>query len=99
VTRLATAKPLKSRVAVGRVHLVKDQLSAETPVLKKLPKSFIRHPSTAIILARKVEGTVCASRFVGKIVRTFSDARYLYILQEPLPETSCAPLSTRLGVW
>jgi hypothetical protein len=51
-----------------------------------MPKSLIRQPDTAIILAREVEGmrALRASRFVGKIVRTFSDARCLYILQEPL---------------
>ncbi|GAQ81107.1 Serine Threonine protein kinase [Klebsormidium nitens] len=90
-TRLLFAKGYRAiaflgQGAFGRVHLVEDLLGGGTFALKKIPKSVIRSFSTAKTLAREVRAlrALSASRFVGRVERTFADWRFLYILQEPL---------------
>ena len=91
-------KPI-SKGAFGSVFLAKKRATGEYYAIKVLKKSdmIAKNQVLNVKAERMILMTQTQSPFVVKLLFTFNDANYLYLVMEYLPGGDCASLCKMLG--
>ncbi len=91
-------KPI-SKGAFGSVFLAKKRATGEYYAVKVLKKAdmIAKNQVLNVKAERMILMTQTQSPFVVKLLFTFNDANYLYLVMEYLPGGDCASLCKTLG--